>query len=197
MEGLRDATKGKLKSPPPVRVQQDFLFVDASKAKSSRQGRRNARSFVMQKARRERPWSTSKHASKQRKTAESTSPVPVRTPDLSNTSITPTPSPPIVTKRVEYFPLAESRHVTVKHETCSDCQIFACMPGYAFCHACVALRPPVFPEDVDNRLFDPFGTVSVEMNATVSELLDHCKCSVPAYRETNPVACLPSLRNDP
>jgi hypothetical protein len=55
--------------------QQDFLLVDASKStKSSRQERRNARSFVMQRARRERPWSTSKHATKQKSTAEITSP---------------------------------------------------------------------------------------------------------------------------
>lgn len=48
--------------------QQGFLFVDAAQAKTSRQGRRNARSFVMQNARRKNPWSTSKHAAKQRKT---------------------------------------------------------------------------------------------------------------------------------
>ncbi|KAL1606342.1 hypothetical protein SLS60_003744 [Paraconiothyrium brasiliense] len=47
-----------------VHGQREFLFVDAGRPKSSVQGRRNARSFVMQKARRERPWSTSKHSAR-------------------------------------------------------------------------------------------------------------------------------------
>ena len=52
---------------------QDFLFVDASKsARSSRQGRRSARSFVMQKARRERHWSTSKQAARSARGADDT-----------------------------------------------------------------------------------------------------------------------------
>jgi hypothetical protein len=71
MDVQSDPAKG---GPRIVPVQRDFLFVDAAQAKTSRQGRKNARSFVMQKARRERPWSTSKHAAKQRKGSESTSP---------------------------------------------------------------------------------------------------------------------------
>lgn len=183
MESQRDAAKGKQKSSsPPIPVQQDFLFVDASKsAKSSRQGRRNARSFVMQKARRERPWSTSKHASKQRKSPETTSPATVGTPDLSHTPITSTPSPPIVTTGAEYFPyVAPTNFAIIKQELCSDCQIFLCRPSQSLCPRCLLLQPTAPAEDVDNRLFDPFGTVSVEMNSRVSELLDHCKCLVPA-----------------
>jgi hypothetical protein len=178
MERQRDAAKGKQRtSPPAVPVQQDFLFVDASKsAKSSRQGRRNARSFVMQKARRERPWSTSKHASKQRKSPESTSPAPVGTPDLAYTPNTSTPSPPIVTTGPEYFAFTDpSPFAVVKQELCSDCQIFLCRSGQSLCPRCVLLQPPAPADDIDTRLFDPFGTVSVEVTGKVSELLDHCK----------------------
>jgi hypothetical protein len=135
----------------------------------------------MQKARRERPWSTSKHATKQRKSPESTSPATASTPDLSHTPITSTPSPPIGTTGAEYFPytLADSFPV-IKQEVCSDCQIFLCRPGYSLCPRCCLLQPVAPADDVDNRLFDPFGTTSIEMNNTVSELLDHCKYSIPA-----------------
>lgn len=198
MESQREFSRGKQKpSPPPAPVQQDFLFVDASKsAKSSRQGRRNARSFVMQKARRERPWSTSKHASKQRKSPETTSPATVGTPDLSHTPITSTPSPPIVTSGAEYFPYIDPNSFpVVKQEICPECQILLCRPGQPLCPRCLLLQPPAPAEDVDARSFDPFGTLSVEMNAGVSELLGHCEYLVPASSNTNPVAKFSNSRS--
>lgn len=204
MESPKNTAKGKQKgTPPPVQAQQDFLFVDASKsAKGSRQGRRNARSFVMQRARRERPWSTSKHAVKQRKSAETPSPLPVGTPDLSSTSLTPTPSPPAVPSSTGCFPFDDPNHyAVVKHDLCSDCQIFLCRPGQIFCPRCLMLQSSAPSEVVDNHLFDPFGTVSVEMDGFVSELLGHCKCIVPheqhelyqavpnpGYRSSSPVS---------
>ena len=50
-------------SPQPPSTGNNFLFVDASNqhgAAFSRNSRRDARSFVMQNARRQRPWSTSR-----------------------------------------------------------------------------------------------------------------------------------------
>ncbi|KAF2875000.1 hypothetical protein BDV95DRAFT_603771 [Massariosphaeria phaeospora] len=177
MTSQREASKGKQRSTPSaVPIQQDFLFVDASKAKSSRQGRRNARSFVMQKARRENPWSTSKHAAKQRKSPESTSPATVGTPDLSHTPITSTPSPPRAPNNgADFFPqfVDPNHYLVVKQEICSDCQIFLCRPGQTLCPRCLLLRPPIPAEDLDNSLFDPFGTVSVNIDGRMSELLDH------------------------
>jgi hypothetical protein len=181
MASQRDASKGKQRSspsavPPPATVQQEFLFVDAAKAKSSRQGRRNARSFVMQKARRERPWSTSKHAAKQRKSPETTSPATIGTPDLSHTPITSTPSPPLVHTGTQYFPIADRNDFSVaKLDVCADCQIFQCRPGQTLCPRCLLLQPPVPAEDLDSSLFDPFGTAPVAMNASVSGLIEHCK----------------------
>lgn len=180
MEGQRDASRGKQRSSPSAApAQQEFLFVDAAKAKSSRQGRRNARSFVMQKARRERPWSTSKHAAKQRKSPDTASPATVGTPDLSHTPIASTPSPPLAHPTSEYFPFADLDHFpVVKQETCPDCQIFLCRPGQSLCPRCLLLQPPTPTEDFDNSLFDPFGTSSVEMSGQVSELLEHCKSKI-------------------
>jgi len=177
MATQREAAKGKQRSSPPiVPVQQEFLFVDAAKAKSSKQGRRNARSFVMQKARRERPWSTSKHAAKQRKSPETTSPATISTPDLSTTPITSTPSPPILHPRADYFSFEDASNLlVVKQELCSECQIFLCRPGQTSCPRCLLLQPSVPVEDPDTSLFDPFGTVSVDVNGQVSELLEHCK----------------------
>ncbi|KAF1975272.1 hypothetical protein BU23DRAFT_81123 [Bimuria novae-zelandiae CBS 107.79] len=138
MASPREPANVKRSSPPIVPVQQEFLFVDAAKAKSSKQGRRNARSFVMQKARRERPWSTSKHASKQRRSPESTSP-----------------------------------RTIVKQELCPECQIFLCRVGQHLCPRCTLFQRTVPSEDPDNSLFDPFGTMPVEMNGEVSVLLEH------------------------
>ncbi|KAF9735703.1 hypothetical protein PMIN01_05618 [Paraphaeosphaeria minitans] len=159
---------------PAATVQQEFLFVDAAKAKSSKQGRRNARSFVMQRARRERPWSTSKYAAKQRKGPENTSPTTIGTPDLSTTPVTSIPSPPTVLPGLEPFPLVGSSNLlVVKQESCPECQIFLCRPGQHLCPRCMLFRPAAPNEEPDNSLFDPFGTTSVKMNADVSVLLDY------------------------
>jgi hypothetical protein len=179
MASQQDVSPGKQRSSPPAAsapAQQEFLFVDAAKAKSSRQGRRNARSFVMQKARRERPWSTSKHAAKQRRSPETTSPATVGTPDLSHTPVTATPSPPIAYAGAQHFPFAERNNFSVgKLEICTECQIFQCRQGQTLCPRCVLLQPPVPTEDLDNSLFDPFGTSAVDMDGSVSGLLEHCE----------------------
>jgi len=183
MASQRDVFQGPQRSSPsaasasaPPPAQQEFLFVDAAKAKSSRQGRRNARSFVMQKARRERPWSTSKHAAKQRKSPETTSPATVGTPDLSHTSNTSTPSPPVAFTGAQYFPITDSAKYSVaKLDICRDCQIFQCRPGQNLCPRCLLLQPPAPAEDLDNSLFDPFGTAPVDMWASVTSLIEHCK----------------------
>jgi hypothetical protein len=168
--------------PPPAPPQQDFLFVDSSKsAKSSRQGRRNARSFVMQKARRERPWSTSKHAAKQtnaRRSPGAASSSSVGTPDLSHTPYTSTPSPPRLPSGGEYLPVPTNNNAfpLAKQTYCQDCQIFLCRPGQSLCPRCVLLHPAApRPEDIDASLLDPFGTCAVEIDSHVSKLLGHCK----------------------
>lgn len=180
MEGQRQNGKGTSRTVP---VQQDFLFVDAAQAKTSRQGRRNARSFVMQKARRERPWSTSKHATKYRKHSGSTSPGSANTPDsLLLTPKTATPSPPFQSVRPDYFTALDHQPSSlVGGRICHDCQIFQCRPGQRLCPRCLLLKPVSPVEDPNNSLFDPFGTSPIEINATVSELLEHCKFATPQF----------------
>jgi hypothetical protein len=186
MGDQRQAGHGGSRTVP---VQQDFLFVDAAQAKTSRQGRRNARSFVMQKARRERPWSTSKHAAKQRKFSGSTSTSPrsAGTPDsllTPNSNLSPktaTPSPPLHANGADYFTMMNRQsYISAKGNMCADCQIFSCRPGQRMCPRCLSLRPISPLEDPDNGLFDPFGTSAVEMNASVTDLLEYCKCLNPA-----------------
>jgi RNA recognition motif-containing protein len=50
--------------PAPLQA-REFLFADGAETGNSREDRHKARSFVMQKARRERPWSTNKNAAGQ------------------------------------------------------------------------------------------------------------------------------------
>ncbi|KAL6702949.1 hypothetical protein ACN47E_000791 [Coniothyrium glycines] len=157
-------------------AQQDFLFVDANQAKTSRQGRRNARSFVMQKARRERPWSTSKHAARQSKSgsSEGTSPKSSGTPDSTRTPNTATPSPPITYPDPDYFPFAEHHSFgLVKGEVCSDCTIFVCRPGQRLCPRCLLMQPTPQSGVTSQQLFDPFQTSSIDIDSSVSELLEH------------------------
>lgn len=191
MEDQRQAAHGGSRTVP---VQQDFLFVDAAQAKTSRQGRRNARSFVMQKARRERPWSTSKHAAKQRKCSDSTSTSPrsagtpdsLLTPNSTFTPKTATPSPPLHPDGADYFTLLERQpYILGNGKVCTDCQIFTCRPGQRMCPRYLSLRPVSPMEIPDNSLFDPFGTSAVEMSASVSELLEHCKSLDPAFPSTS------------
>jgi hypothetical protein len=173
MEGQRADAQGRPFTQPAIPIRQDFLFVDAAQAKTSRQGRRNARSFVMQKARRERPWSTSKNAAKQRKNSPSTSPRSTGTPDSVVTPQTATPSPPILFNGNDYFHAADPQsHTTARQKICPDCQIFLCRTGERFCPRCLLLKPV---EDPNNSLFDPFQASSVVINGSVSELLEHCK----------------------
>jgi hypothetical protein len=176
MESQRENTKGEPRAQPIVPVRQDFLFVDAAQAKTSRQGRRNARSFVMQKARRERPWSTSKNAAKQRKTDGSTSPGSAGTPDSLLTSSTATPSPPMLLNRTEYFPSMERQpYTSIKGDLCPECQILSCRPGQRLCPRCLLCKPASPEEEPSKTLFDPFRTSSVEIDGSVSELVEHCK----------------------
>jgi hypothetical protein len=180
-----DAMNGGQRTVP---VQRDFLFVDAAQAKTSRQGRKSARSFVMQKARRERPWSTSKHAAKQRKSSESTSPRSAGTPDSSLTPKTATPSPQLHADRSEYFTFRDAQHnAPATWKVCSDCHIFVCRPGHVLCPRCSLLQPVSPVENPHNSLFDPFGTSSVHINESVSELLEHCEFPEPLLF----IRCLP------
>ncbi|KAL7771373.1 hypothetical protein CFE70_001316 [Pyrenophora teres f. teres 0-1] len=164
------------RAEPTMPTQQDFLFVDAAQAKTSRQGRRNARSFVMQNARRKNPWSTSKHAAKQRKTAspEGNSPSSIATSDSTLTPKTATPSPPIMAYTPDYFPSQDLPDPPLtKGEVCPDCHIFLCRPGQPLCPRCILLKPQAPAEVPNNQLFDPFRTSSVEITKSVSELLTH------------------------
>lgn len=176
MEDQKESARARQDAQPIVPVQQDFLFVDAAQAKTSLQGRRNARSFVMQKARRERPWSTSKHAAKQRKTGSSNSTTSgsMNTPDSSYTPNTATPSPPILPGRPDYFTPARLRTFAPTGESvCPKCQILVCRPGQDLCPRCAILKPRAPGSDPVSRLFDPFRTSSVEITGSVSGLLEH------------------------
>lgn len=195
MDSRRESNKGTPRGQPTVPIHQDFLFVDAAQAKTSRQGRRNARSFVMQKARRERPWSTSKNVAKQRRHDESASPRSAGTPDSSLTSNTATPSPPIVLNDHDYFLSAGHQpYLQSKGEICPECQILICRPGERLCPRCSLLKPPSPEEGPSNNLFDPFRASSVEITGSVSELLEHCK-SETLHFHSRIFSRLPSLRN--
>ncbi|KAH6638151.1 hypothetical protein C7974DRAFT_451445 [Boeremia exigua] len=173
MEDQDQNAKAIQRSEPTVPIQQDFLFVDASEAKASRQGRRNARSFVMQKARRERPWSTSKQAAKQRAQG-SASPRSAGTPPAPSTPNTTTPSPTLESGQQGYFPMFEQTRAGVgERRICSNCGIFVVRHGQTLCPKCILLTPTVSVREPNKGMLDPFGTSCVKITKDVSELLDH------------------------
>lgn len=175
MDAREETAKNIPLAQPTLLNQQKFLFVDAAQAKTSRQGRHDARRFVMQKARRERPWSTSKNA-KPRKVSNSTSPRSTGTPESTSTPNTATPSPAITPEQSEYFPQTPSSHAFVSDIClCAECQSFLRQPGAKLCSHCLLLEPSSPVQAIDQTLFDPFQSSSVEMNASISELLGHCK----------------------
>lgn len=173
MEGQGRKVKSVQYPQPGTSNQQEFLFVDASAAKISR---RNARSFVMQKARRERPWSTSKHAAKQR-TRSSSSPRSLGTPASVSTPNTASSSPALESNRNGYFPDIDVAHQAstsaLERAMCLNCDIFAVCQGQTLCSRCAMLKTAVSVREPDSGILDPFRVSSIEINESVSELLDH------------------------
>jgi hypothetical protein len=175
MEGQGQNAKALNRSQPIVPIQQDFLFVDASEAKASRKGRRNARSFVMQKARRERPWSTSKQAAKQRAQG-SASPQSAGTPNPLSTPNTASSSPTLESGPNSYFPAFEHTSIGVfDRGICSSCQIFVVRHGQTLCPKCILLSPTGSAREPNDGTLDPFGASALKLDKGMSELLDHCK----------------------
>ncbi|KAJ8106426.1 hypothetical protein OPT61_g9545 [Boeremia exigua] len=172
MEDHEESAKAITRSQPTVPIPQDFLFVDSSEAKASRQGRRNARSFVMQKARRERPWSTSKQAARQRAQG-SASPRSAGTPTSFSNPNTASSSP-TESARNGYFPVLEQTNSgALERRICSNCGIFVVRPGQTLCPKCILLTPIVSVREPHKGTIDPFGTCSIHVTREISELLDH------------------------
>lgn len=180
MDGQNDIAEASRLHHWTIPLQQEFLFVDTAQAKTSRQGRRNARSFVMQNARRDRPWSTSKEAARQRRKRipERKSSMTKNTPDPILTSTTSTPSPLVpLSKPFSFTTRQISFFASTKKALCSECHSVLCRPGHSSCSACVLVQSPTAVADPENGVFDPFRTSSLKIDGRVSELLKHCECA--------------------
>lgn len=145
---------------PPT--QQTFLFAESSKsAKSSRQGRRNARSFVMQKARRERPWSTNKHASEQRKRLETKS------------------------QGAQYFSHMDSNTLSgVTQEICPECQIFLRRPGQPLCPRCLLLQPSTISNAIQANTLRVYNEFTLQPFQSIGKSLDPFRAMFQAHHHT-------------
>lgn len=175
MEGQGQNSRAINRSHATLPIQQDYLFVDASDAKTSRQGRRNARSFVMQKARRERPWSTSKQIAKQR-TKDSASPRSTGTPVSISTPNTASSSPTTESRTDDHFLVFEQTDPDVfERSNCSSRKTCVMQPGQALCSKCILLKATGSIRGPDNGTFDPFEASAVRMDKGIYELLNHCK----------------------
>ena len=171
MENPQSALQGQGHPRLTEPTQQSFLFVDADEQKASRQGRRNARSFVMQRARKERPWSTSKHAAKQRAQGRA-SPRSVGALGPSSAPSTATSTCVVAPARPGYdFVAKQESHAFFRQNVCLVCWTVFGSNGQKHCPICrlVSVREP------NSTLHDPFQASSVPLDRSVLDLLKHCK----------------------
>jgi hypothetical protein len=164
---------------------QQFLFVDADQQKASRQGRRNARSFVMQKARKERLWSTSKQAAKHKAQGRTIFESGAGPSQPFSGPSTATSSSFVTRTRGGYVSTAKQNvRRMFEQNICLVCGSLLCQPnGQTHCLIC----RPVPARDPNSTLYDPFQASSVPLNGSVLNLLRHCKSVLHQAIPTNQV----------
>lgn len=175
--------------------QQTFLFVDSSEAngtEGAKQGRRNARSFVMQNARRQRPWSTSKQPGIRARASRASSAT------SSSGHVGPAPPPPSrtlpssdlaglsqnVSKKLlsSFGPNAHMQkeliHTGRNH--CVVCNSISPL-GQTLCESCVsasaAKASSGSPSSWVGARLDPFSSMPIQMDAQGESLTAHCMYS--------------------
>lgn len=172
-----------------AKARQEFLFIDSTDPEpGKRKGRRSVRSFVMQQARRQNPWSTSKSSTKNSPTVSQKHSAS-SSPQAPDTWSLPDPSAAQSTRFAEQInevpawspsglALSSPAHYVMKCITCAASQ---CMPGGNLCSNCLVPDGPssvtVQPYTFAQGSIDPFSSLPCTMTPTCSKLLNHCKYS--------------------
>ena len=174
----------------PQPKQQTFLFVDSSEGSGSdgaKQGRRNARSFVMQNARRQRPWSTSKQPGIRARAARGASCNSSNGSASASRSLpTSNPSRPL-SRQSETFQRrllgcdqpAQLQTDLIHHRPgrCWECHT-PCHPGDRLCQNCdasLSARSNPSPTPMVGTKMDPFGSLPTQLDAQGEALTAHCE----------------------
>ena len=164
---------------------QTFLFVDSSESvgpDGAKQGRRNARSFVMQNARRQRPWSTSKQPGARARNARSaTLSSPASGESSAKSKASPTPLDKTAKKNA-----SKQHHGALssdlsgsgeRDQHCWQCHR-PCVPGERLCQDCVPStnirRDLTFGPSSSSKM-DPFSTLPTDLDPHSEALTSHCK----------------------
>lgn len=170
-------------SPTGVEEEKSsFLFVDPYDGSGAKKGRRSARSFVMQKARREKPWSTSKNAQNRRRAAKGN--VIVKTSSTSpqhDEATQSSASPRDLVKLSDSLSPAWCSETPDDKETrtiskCQACGIY--VNGSSLCVKCSLHRFLLSgsrPYTVASGRVDPFGMLPITMNRKTDALAIHCE----------------------
>jgi len=170
-------------SQPRVPI-QEFRFIDSSgTASGPRRGRRDVRSFVMQNARRNRPWSTSKHATKEdsasRNKDKPLKQAPDDVGDDSQDSSLSLEKPRSTRRKVTS---QKTRMPADNMWLCLACTVNPRELGVSLCGRCNSLLPlSASAHDPGSGNFDPFDTLPVRPNHAIMRLLDHCKWLLYAF----------------
>ncbi|KAF2756642.1 hypothetical protein EJ05DRAFT_71160 [Pseudovirgaria hyperparasitica] len=181
--GLKDSASPEkqvhLVTSNEAKPPQDFLFVDSSSAnprQKSYRGNRSVRSHVMQRARKERPWSTSRQTIKRgvaRLSPEATRSLVVVTIDQTRQNL--------IQERTLKKEDSQRSHDgntgvydgSVRHRSsfpCSMCQSPDCIPGLRFCARCHDRSSGVAPRSHFDTALDPFDTLPVSLTSEVRGL---------------------------
>lgn len=163
---------------------QEFLFIDSSNTKNagkSYKGNRSVRSHVMQRARKERPWSTSRQQARHEKWQLASRPRVETQPATRTASdggrVKPEERSP-KNATIDELYIGGARHYESHMGLCRICQDFDCSPGQSLCGSCQNQAVSLPQRDsLANRPFDPFNTLPVALNEDTSSLWEYCEYS--------------------
>ncbi|KAI9669347.1 MAG: hypothetical protein M1831_000383 [Alyxoria varia] len=157
--------------------QQNFLFVDSSEnagPEGAKQGRRNARSFVMQNARRQRPWSTSKQPGARARPRSSTVSGAGR-PTGQTADGKAVMSPSLAFSVHSQYPSSGTNDelMPAGNGSCWKCQAPS-TNGQRLCSKCepFSLKSNLFFGPLSSGKMDPFGSLPTDLDSQ-SEALTH------------------------
>ena len=159
--------------------QQNFLFVDSSEnagPEGAKQGRRNARSFVMQNARRQRPWSTSKQPGARARPRSSTASGAGKPPQTVDGK--PVMGPSLAFSLHSTYPPSSTNDelIPASNGGCWKCQAPS-TDGQRLCSKCepANFKSTSFFGPLSSGKMDPFGSLPTDLDSQSEALTHHCE----------------------
>jgi hypothetical protein len=184
------SSSAQLSRVEPRITEQEFLFVNSAPPRRASEpkaykGHRDVRSFLMQKARRARPWSTSKQSTpgggkrtpSRKRSRDSLSSSSDRTPKSHSATDQILMDMDIDDKLAETgeSSLVAARQIPNSCELCGAANTSMEHRATCFQQLLEQNASILLPQSSIDGHFDPFGTLPVQYTASTKELWDHCE----------------------